>query len=238
MNPRALALISVIVVGIVVALLVSKLLAAKRQASYVEWATSHGWSHDDGVADLTLRDEFEFIDEFREGDGHFRRGTNHYGIDALRGHHGGRDAIAFTYHFEEFIDNANDADRNTPTSKYHSIVALRLEAVFPKLRLSKETRLSRLGQQLLGDDIDIDTAPEFSNRFEVRSPREDFARDFLHQQMIDSLMSRPIDTIQLEGQWIASVAKGRLDVDEIDARLDHLHQIRELMPLRFFGTAS
>ncbi|MDP6519851.1 MAG: hypothetical protein QF411_08120, partial [Planctomycetota bacterium] len=150
--------------------------ARERREAFAAWAQGNGFTYSPG-RDAGLAKRFSFLDKLRQG-------SNRYAEHVLAGQWQGREALAFTYHYETYSSDSKGR-RQTHHHRF-GVVLIELECTFPELRIHPENFFGRLGQALGFDDIDFESV-EFSRAFTVRSPDKRFAWDFCHTGAMEYL---------------------------------------------------
>ena len=82
-------------------------------------------------------------------------------------------------------------------------------------------------------DINFESA-EFSKAFNVRSPDKKFAYDVCNAQMMEYLLANRDLSIEIENDALALAFASRLSVEEIEASLQRLIEIRSRLPEYLF----
>ena len=198
-------------------------LEKKRREKWQVWAESKGWSYNH-ERNRALAKQYSFLDRLQKG-------ANRYALHCLRGEWQGRAAEAFTFHYETY---SSDSKGRRRTHHHHvGVVLIEIEKSFPELTIGPEGFLSKIAQAVGYDDIDFESA-EFSKKFLVRSTDKKFAYDFCHTRMMEYLLQNPQTTLEIEGNVLAVFDGNRLEPEEIEPYLEHLHAIREWMPKFLF----
>lgn len=170
--------------------------------------------------DYELAKRLGFLDKLDQG-------SNRYAYNRLSGVWQGHEVVVFEYHYETY-SHSRKGGRQTH-HHYLTIFTLLLPESFPELLISREGIFSKLAQALGYDDIDFESA-EFSRTFCVRSRDKKFAYDVCHPQMMEYLLARQDLSVEIEGNVLALAFDSRLDVPQIEPRLQQLVEIRRLMP--------
>ena len=172
-----------------------------------------------------LADRFSFLDKLRQG-------SNRYAYNILEGRYQEHDISAFDYHYET---HSTDSDGKRKTNHHHfSFFILTLPAYFEELTIAKENFFSKIAQAVGYDDIDFESH-EFSKKFVVRSKNKKFAYDFCNARMIEYLLDHPNISIEVDQNQLAIGYNHCLKVEEIEAHLSRLLEIRTLMPDYLFA---
>jgi hypothetical protein len=191
----------------------------KRRAAFRAWAGANGWSYSH-QRNRNIYHQFRFLDRLNKG-------SNRYAYHVVRGEWEGRSAIGFTFHYETY---STDSKGNRTTHHHHfGVVAIEIDKSFPEMRLQPEGWLSRIGHAMGMQDIDFESV-EFSKAFEVKSDDKKFAFDFCHTGMMEYLLQNPRTSLEVDGAYLALYDQHRLEPDEIEPYLNHLINIRQLMP--------
>jgi len=214
------AAIAVLFVAIFI---VSHLIEKKRREAFVRLAEKLRlrYSPDQSPA---LAQRFEFLDALAQG-------SNRYAYNVLSGEYGGNAVTLFDYHYET---TSTDSKGNRTTHHHHiSYCICFLEQDFPELHVYPESFFSRIGQIFGFEDINFESE-EFSRAFTVRSKDKKFAYDVCNARMMEYLLRHPKTTLEIEGKCLASGKNARLSVDEIEPLLEHICEIRRLLPNYLF----
>ncbi len=215
--------IILIVLAVVAVMVIAWQLEKKRREKWRTWAKSKGWSYrHERNRDLAKR--YSFLDRLQKG-------SNRYAMHCLRGEWQGRPAEAFTFHYETYSTGSKGQRRTH--HHYVGVVVLEVEKSFPELTIAPEGFFSKLAQVVGYDDIDFESI-EFSKKFVVRSGDKKFAYDFCHTRMMDYLLQHPRTILEIEGNSLAVFDGNRLEPEEIEPYLEHLHAIRVWMPRFLF----
>jgi len=157
----------------------------------------------------------------------FHRGRNKYASNSLYGQYRGHEVNVFDYHY---------TTGHGKNRKHHrlSFFLIEIPVVFPELTIVPEDVFSKIGQAIGYDDIDFESH-EFSRKFCVRSKDKKFAYDFCNAKMIDYLLSNNELSIEVENNVLAIYFNRRLAPEHIEKNLNHLIEIRSLMPDYLFN---
>ncbi len=219
--PPLLIIAILALIGVVI--YYSWLAAKKRREAFQAWSKSHGWTYIP-QRDREAYHRYGFLNKLNQG-------SNRYAMDRLIGEWQGRRAEGFTFHFETY---STDSKGNRQTHHhYFGVVLIQIGREFSELRIHPEGFFAKVGQFFGYDDIDFESI-EFSKKFSVRSDDKKLAYDFCNTGMMEYLLQHPKTALELEGATLAIFDSGRLDPDEIEPYLNHLSQIRALMPEYLF----
>lgn len=177
--------------------------------------------------DRALAERLNFLNKLDQG-------SNRYVHNRLGGVWQGHEVMAFDFHYETYSHSRKGGRQ---THHHHlSVFTLVLPRPFPELLISPEGLFSKLAQAFGYDDIDFESA-EFSGAFCVRSRDKKFAYDICHPLMMEYLLAHRDLAVEIEGNVLALVFGSRLDVAQIEPRLQQLVAIRRLMPDYLFTKA-
>ncbi len=212
-------LIAAIVVGIAVIGYFAWKAEQKRRAEFAAWAAANNWVYSPARNREVYR-RFRFLDRLN-------RGSNRYAFHCLQGQWQGHDAMGFSFHYE--THSSDSKGRRRTHHHYLGVVLIEIEKSFPELRVSPEGWLNKLGHAMGFQDIDFESI-EFSKAFEVKSEDKKFAFDFCHTGMMEYLLQHRGTSLEVDGAYLALYDRHKLEPNEIEPYLNHLIQIRQLMP--------
>lgn len=150
----------------------------KRRELLLTWATANGWHF--AVTDTTLT--YRWQDHpFGEGD-HRRTGN------VVSGRHGPFDFVAFDYSYQTHSSDGR-GNRTTTTHRF-AVCAVDLPAFLPRLQVSPENLLTRLGHVVGLSDIDLESE-SFNRAFRVQCQDGKFASDVLTPRTMEYLLAHP-----------------------------------------------
>lgn len=153
-------------------------------------------------------------------------GSNRYLYNRLSGDYQGHEVMASDFHYETY----SYSKHGRRTQHHHlSVLTLRLPRSFPELLITPEGLFSKIAQALGYDDIDFESA-EFSRAFCVRSRDKKFAYDVCHPRMMEYLLARRDLAIEFENNVLALAFDTRLEVPQIEGRLQQLVELRRFLP--------
>ena len=156
-------------------------------------------------------------------------GPDRYALNNLWGKYKGHDVEIFDYHYKE--EGVWFWAPSWHKHRYYSFIILKLEKEFPELLLNTDYGgpLKRVAKLFGSKDIDFESR-EFSERFDVRCRDKKFAYDFCNARMIEYLLSKPTIPIEVEQNVIAVGFRTPIPTAAIEEHIDHLINIRRLMP--------
>lgn len=137
----------------------------------------------------------------------FDRGYARRAEHVIAGEHAGRPLVAFDYSFKEDSTNSK-GNRTTSTYRYY-VVALGMPCALPGLQVSPEGVLSRLGNALGFEDIELESE-EFNRRFKVRCPDPKFAMDVLSPRTMERLLASQGISFRFAGSDLLCYERGVL----------------------------
>lgn len=217
-------LIAVLLVGAVLAGVIYSLIQArKRREAMFELAQKLNLGFDPGE-DREIADRFNFLKQLAQGE-------NRYATNVLSGSYRQNEILAFDYHYET---HSTDAKGNR-TTQHHwfSFFILMLPVTFPELTVRRENLFTRIAEVFGYQDIKFESA-EFSRTFNVRSPDKKFAYDVCHAKMMEYLLANRDLSLEIENNALALAFNTRLSVEQIEANLQRLIEIRSRLPEYLF----
>jgi hypothetical protein len=129
----------------------------------------------------------------------FFQGRNRRARDVISGAIGTgaltRSFVAFDY---SYVTDSNNGKSSSSTTHRFAICAVRLPAYLPRLTITPETTLSRLGNAVVREDIDLESEA-FNRRFHVQCPDPKFASDALPPRTMQALLARSPLHFRIEG---------------------------------------
>ncbi|MEL6984198.1 MAG: hypothetical protein AAFO29_17360 [Actinomycetota bacterium] len=141
--------------------------------------------------------------------------------DIVNGNRRGRAVLMLTVSFR-------DPEKNR--DRHLSVAAVQAaDQPLPDLRIRPEGTKTRLGNLFRNEDIDLDSI-EFSRAFELASPDRRFATEFCGPAVIDFLLARPSMELETYGPWLLTATEGPTDPGEVEANLDLLFDLLDVVP--------
>jgi hypothetical protein len=180
-------IIAVVIVGMVV----SQMMAAKRRKELAAWAASHGWSFNEG-RDPTYYQKYYAFDALKQG-------NEQYAFNIVSGATKNHRIEAFDYHYETYSHSKNGQQTH---HHYFSAVLILSPVRLEPLFIRPERLLDKIGEFVGFDDIDFESA-EFSRKFYVKAPNKKWAYDVLHPRAMEFLLAQPKSfTMQFAGHAV------------------------------------
>jgi len=219
MNGGIVLIFVLFVVVVIAAAIYGALAARKRREALSALAARLGLDFNP-AEDYGLADRFEFLDQLAKGE-------NRYARNVLSGTYQQNQVLAFDYHYET---HSTDSKGNR-TTEHHwfSFFILTLPALFPDLTIRRENFLTKIAEVFGYQDINFESA-EFSKTFCVRSKDKKFAFDVCNAKMMEYLLANRDLSIEIENQALALAFDRCLAVEQVEANLQRLVEIRSLLP--------
>jgi hypothetical protein len=216
--------IVVVLVVIVISAIYGMIQARKRQEGLFELAQRLGLNFS-AAEDYALADRFSFLKQLAKGE-------NRYARNVLSGTYQQYQVLAFDYHYET---HSTDSKGNR-TTEHHwfSFFILTLPALFPDLTIRRENFLTKIAEVFGYQDISFESA-EFSKTFCVRSKDKKFAFDVCNAKMMEYLLANRDLSIEIENQALALAFDRCLAVEQVEANLQRLVEIRSRLPDYLFS---
>jgi hypothetical protein len=199
--------------------------ARKRQEGLFELAQRLGLDFS-AAEDREIADRYGFLKQLAEGE-------NRYACNVLSGTYQQNQVLAFDYHYETYTESKGGRQTH---HHWFSFFILTLPAVFPDLTVRRENLLTKVAEVFGYQDIKFESA-EFSGAFCVRSPDKKFAYDVCNAQMMEYLLANRDLSVEIENQVLALAFNTRLSVQQIEANLQRLVEIRSRLPEYLFTNA-
>ncbi|MDQ1748557.1 MAG: hypothetical protein QOD07_2820 [Frankiaceae bacterium] len=149
-----------------------------RRGALFQWATANKWQF--AVEDDSLVGRWNGP-PFGEGD-HRRAGNVIYGAS------GSQRFVSFDYSYE--THSSDGRGNSTTTVNRFTVVALALPTDLPRLQVTPESLLTRVGHAFGMSDIDLESE-DFNRAFRVTCTDPKFACDALPPRTMQMLLSRP-----------------------------------------------
>ncbi len=217
-------MIAVVFVGLMAGVAIYGLIQARRRREALfELAQRLQLGFNPGE-DREIASRFGFLKQLAQG-------SNRYAMNVLAGRYRQNEILVFDYHYETY---ATDSKGNrTTTHHWFSFFILTLPAAFPELTIRREGFFTKIAEVFGYGDINFESA-EFSKTFNVRSPDKKFAYDVCNAQMMEYLLANRDLSIEIENTALALAFTSRLAVEQIEANLQRLVEIRARLPEYLF----
>ncbi len=196
--------------------------ARKRQEGLFELAQRLGLDFSP-AEDTELGDRYGFLKQLAQGE-------NRYACNILSGTYQQNQVLAFDYHYETYTESKGGRQTH---HHWFSFFILTLPAIFPDLTIRRENLLTKVAEVFGYQDIKFESA-EFSKAFCVRSPDKKFAYNVCNAQMMEYLLANRDLSVEIENQVLALAFNTRLSVQQIEANLQRLVEIRSRLPEYLF----
>ena len=219
-----LVIVAVLVVA-AIGVIYGVIQARKRQEGLFELAQRLGLDFS-AAEDREIADRYSFLKQLAEGE-------NRYACNVLSGTYQQNQVLAFDYHYETYTEGKGGRQTH---HHWFSFFILTLPAVFPDLTIRRENLLTKVAEVFGYQDIKFESA-EFSGAFCVRSPDKKFAYDVCNAQMMEYLLANRDLSVEIENQVLALAFNTRLSVEQIEANLQRLVEIRSRLPEYLFTNA-
>jgi len=220
----------VLIVGVLVVTVVSTIYgmtqARKRLEGLFALAQRLGLNFS-AAEDRELPDRYGFLKQLAQGD-------DRYAANVLAGNYQENEILAFDYHYATYHTDKSGRHKE---DHWFSFFILTLPAVFPDLTIRRDNLFTRVAEVFGYQDIKFESA-EFSKAFCVRSQDKKFAYDVCNARMMEYLLANRDLSIEIETNVLALVFNSRLSVDQIEANLQRLVEIRSRLPEYLFTTAA
>jgi len=170
--------------------------------------------------DYELADRYGFLKQLAKGE-------NRYARNVLSGNYQQYPVLAFDYHYE--THSTDSKGRRQTEHHWFSFFILTLPAVFPDLTIRLESFLTKIAEVFGYQDIKFESA-EFSKTFCVRSPDKKFAYDVCNTKMMEYLLANRDLSVEIENQVLALAFNTCLSVEQVEANLQRLAEVRSRLP--------
>ena len=206
-----------VAVLVVAAAVYSYLAAKKRREEFAQFALGRGWIYrasDDSWAQHWGGTPF--------GQGDHRRAAN-----VLTGDWQDRQFAAFDYSYQTHTTDGK-GHRSTTTHRF-GICAVRMPGPLPRLEVTHENLLDRVGHAFGLQDIELESE-EFNRRFRVTCSEAKFASDVLHPRLMEYLVAHGTVAWRMEGTDLLCWDSGQHRPAEVLERLSLLDGILDAVP--------
>jgi len=219
-------LIVVALVIMAISAIYSMIRARKRLEELFELAQRLGLNFSP-VKDYALADRYNFLKQLAQGE-------NRYARNVLSGTYQQSRVLAFDFHYETYTQGKYGRQTH---HHWFSFFILTLPAVFPDLTIRRENFLTKIAEVFGYQDIKFESA-EFSKAFNVRSPDKKFAYDVCNAKMMEYLLANRDLSVEIENQVLALAFNTCLSVEQVEANLQRLIEIRARLPDYLFANAG
>lgn len=187
----------------------------ERAAEFATFAARQGWHH--------LEEENTLVERW-QGKPFTGGGTAR---NVIRGRHRERDFVAFTY---SYTTTQYNGTTTTTQSHDYAVVTIALPGSVAELSVGEEGLFGGKVAEAFGFER-VDTGDtHFDEVFKVKSDSPQFAREVLQRPLIDLLKSHGPWEWRFTGSTMLSYEKGKLDVHEVQPRLDRMNEVLDHIP--------
>jgi len=215
-----------VLVLIVVGTIYGMIQARKRLEGLNELALRLGLNFSAGD-DYGLAERFGFLKQLAQGEDRYAR-------NVLSGTYQQNQVLVFDYHYATYHTDKSGTHKE---DHWFSFFILTLTAVFPDLTIRRENFFTKIAEVFGYQDINFESA-EFSKAFNVRSPDKKFAYDVCNAKMMEYLLANRDLSIEIENNVLALAFNARLSVEQIEADLHRMVEIRSRLPEYLFTNAA
>jgi hypothetical protein len=175
----------------------------RRRTALQQFARNRGWTY--AATDVRLVDRWL---DTPFGQGFDRRVRNVVGGTHPAGALGPLPVVAFDYSYRT---RSNDSQgRSSTTTHRFAVVAMCLPGYLPRLEVTPENLLTRLGNALGLPDVELESE-DFNRRFRVSARDRKFAYDALPAKTMEALLSRRSLNWRIDGTDMLCWDTGRID---------------------------
>ena len=214
--------IVVVLILIVISAIYGVIRARKRLEGLFELAQRLGLNFS-AAEDYGLADRYGFLKQLAQGE-------NRYARNVLSGTYRQNQVLAFDFHYETYTQSKSGRQTH---HHWFSFFILTLPAVFPDLTIRRENFLMKIAEVFGYQDIEFESA-EFSKTFNVRSRDKKFAYDVCNAKMMEYLLANRDLSVEIENQVLALAFDTCLSVEQVEANLQRLVEIRSRLPEYLF----
>lgn len=210
----------VVAVAIAIAFIVWQArLAAKHKQELMAWIASKNLRFDP-------HSDYQFERRF-PGFGCLTQGENRYAYNRISGDWKGFELIGFDYHYET---ESRDSKGNRQVHHHHfSGVILVSKVPLKPLFIRPEGFMDKIGEFFGANDIDFESI-EFSKKFYVKAAEKKWAFDVIHQRAMEFLLTQPVFSLQMNGQYLLAYRESRFAIPEYEQAADLAQGLLSLMP--------
>ena len=189
----------------------------KRRQLLMMWATNSGFAYvveDDSWCNRWNGTPF--------GEGDHRKAEN-----VITGTVANKPFASFDYSYQTHSSDGKGG-RSTTTHRY-VVTSVQLPTLLPQLQVTPENLMTRLGNALGLDDIELESE-DFNRRFRVHARDRKFACDVLTPRTMQLLLSRPALSWRIDGSDIVAWEDDRLSPSVVLATTSQLREIIDGIP--------
>lgn len=139
----------------------------------------------------------------------------------------GREVVAFDYSYQ--TSTTDGQGHRTTTLHRFGVCALALPAPLPRLQVTPERALTRIGRALGVPGIELESE-EFNRSFRITCPDPRFASDVLHPRTMELLLAEGDVAWRVEGSELLCWDAGQQRPAQVLERLDLLAAIADGVP--------
>ena len=189
----------------------------KRRSLLIEWAAANKWSF--APADDTWCARWQGA-PFGEGD--HRRARS-----VLTGEWKATPFASFDYSFQTHSSNGKGGQ--TTQTHHYAVSTVRLPTYLPRLQVTPENLLTRIGNAVGFDDIELESE-DFNRAFRVSANDPKFASDVLNARTMQLLLSRPHLSWRIEGTDILCWQDGEQHPAGVTAAVETMLDVLKGIP--------
>jgi len=189
----------------------------KRRDLLVQWAMANKWSFAARDDEWCVRWQGE---PFNEGD--HRRACN-----VLTGQWKGKPFASFDYSYE--TQSSDGKGGQSTTTHHYAVSSVQLPTYLPRLQVTPENLLTRLGNAVGMTDIELESE-DFNRAFRVHANDPKFASDVLTPRTMELLLTRPRFSWRIDGVDILCWEQGEQEPAEVTARVATLLDVLAGIP--------
>jgi hypothetical protein len=178
----------------------------KRRALLLQWAAANNWTFEARDDQWCGRWTGE---PFNEGD--HRRALN-----VLTGLWKGKPFASFDYSYQTHTSDGKGGQ--STTTHHYAVSSVQLPTYLPRLQVTPENLLTRLGNAVGITDIELESE-DFNRAFRVHANDPKFASDVLTPRTMQMLLTRPHFSWRIEGADILCWEQGEQQPAEVMARV-------------------
>lgn len=221
-GPFALVMGGVMAVVMLIAAIRQSLMARKRTSDLQALAPQLGFDSFNAERNHDFAAAWGFL-------GQLQHGEDRYAFNMFEGTCQDQKLYAFDYHYT-VGSGKNRQDH------YFTMFMLVTKQAFSRMTITPENLFSKIEGAFDATNIKFESA-EFSRAYSVHSEDRKFAYDVCNPQMIEFLLDNRGLNIEIQGPILALVFKPECPVNQYQANLQRLGQIRALLPQYLFTDA-